>query len=290
MNCHGHFIKRVIENHNHDILNDYELDHIFYKTDILVKKTFDDDQLKKISEADVLIIQYIKKDRGMLKHTYIIDNLIKEDAKFLLVPHYTFSGYFYDNNLIDNVIDNSDNIKSSSDIDKLIESNYNFEKDNVIDYLNSELEHIRELDMLGDLNLFDFVKDNYKKYRLFQNRPHPNNLFISEMTNQILLLLGYDRLQGEINNNILVSNHVGIIFDDVREILNLEFDNQILYHNNKISLNEYFKIIFHENLGIVLPDELLKGIDKKFFKKRVFIYQIGYNTLPKILEIIRETS
>jgi hypothetical protein len=57
-----------------------------------------------IKNADILILQYIRDEvfkrqpnfekyykRGIINHEYIIDNLKKENAQVILIPHYTYN-------------------------------------------------------------------------------------------------------------------------------------------------------------------------------------------------------
>lgn len=218
MNCHGLHIKNILKK---SFLNlDYNISHISYVNKI-DNPIFNESELNLIKKADVLLIQYIKNDRGCINHNYIIKNLINKKAKYFICPHYTFSGYLYDN--MESLV--KPTIKSKSEIDILKES-MKFDKKKVLDFFNSELEHLKELDALGDFILYDFVKNNYKYNKVFENRGHPNIIFFYELVNQILKKLNYKSyVQSPLNNERLGDET--LIFDDLKNILKPEFDTTI---------------------------------------------------------------
>ena len=118
--------------------------------------------------------------------------------------------------------------------------------------------------------MFEFVKNNYKKHRLFQNRGHPNNLFFIELTNQLLQKLGYIKnLDGVYENVSNHSNQICVIYQPIKNILKLDFDCNIYSNDIFISISEYFKIInyktcFNEEIVNEL-NHLTRNIDKKYF-------------------------
>jgi len=237
MNCHASYIIKNIEYYNNNILNDYNIFHINYASGkYLIDNKLTDNDVNLIKEADILICQYIKNDRGMLNHYYI--KSIANTDKIYLIPHYTFSAYF--NDIIVEYI-----IKISKNTEQIISNinNLNIDNDKIINTLNYELNHIKELDKNSSVCMFEFVNNNYKKYRLFQNRGHPNNLFFIEITNQLLKILGYNKLDGIYENFSNHSNQVSIIFPEVKNILKLEFDCNIYSNHIFVSTIQYFQII-----------------------------------------------
>lgn len=94
-NCHGREIKKQLNHlpfvfdeiiiYNY-LLQGYIKDKLLY---------YDNDDLHKIKDADILIVQNVKNLRGKefigLDH---INTLIKPESKIIKIPHYTFTGYF----------------------------------------------------------------------------------------------------------------------------------------------------------------------------------------------------
>ncbi|ALH22910.1 UDP-N-acetylglucosamine 2-epimerase [Chrysochromulina ericina virus CeV-01B] len=222
MNCHGDHIKNILKK---SFLNlDYNISHISYVNKIK-NPIFSESELNLIKNADFLILQYIKNDRGCINHNYIIKNLINKEAKYFICPHYTFSGYLYDD--MEMLV--KPTIKSKSEIDILKES-MKFDKKKVLDFLNSELEHLKELDALGDFILYDFVKNNYKYNKVFENRGHPNIILFYELANQILKKLNYKSNIGFPYFNKRLGAET-LIFDDIKRILELKFNTHIQSKN-----------------------------------------------------------
>lgn len=308
MNCHGDYIRRILINSNNAILNDYNINYISY-VPLLKTNSFNDDQLNMIKNADLLIIQYILNDRGMLKHEYII-NIIKPTAKYFLIPHYTFGAYFYDQNIFGNSITNTVILECSNNNT----TQFNFARLNTIlksdimdvdivgcqTKLKNSFAHINELDKRSSVKMYDFVLINYKKIKLFENHAHPRGLFFVEMCNQLLTKLNYDKINSDFYDNFTMhGNQISLIYDQTKEILELEFDNQIISGENgfgldsfevSLSMEEYFKIILHKNFDIKLPinpnhKKAIETIGSVNFLEHVF-----GNTLKKYLDIIKSHS
>ena len=218
MNCHAGYIIRNIKRYNHKILDDYDIYHINYASGTyLIDHNLTNDDVELIKKADILIIQYIKNDRKMLNHNYI--QQIAETNNIFILPHYTFSGYFYEE-LTRKLINEN---KTISQIENAI-ANINIDEDTVLENLNSNLNNIKKLDELGCCNMFEYVKNNYKKKKLFQNRGHPNNLFFIELTNQLLQKLGYiENLDGIYENFSNHSNQICVIYQPIKKYIKVRF-------------------------------------------------------------------
>jgi hypothetical protein len=286
MNCHAGYIIRNIKRYNHKILNDYDIYHINYASGTyLIDQNLTNDDVELIKKADVLIIQYIKNDRGMLNHDYI--KQIAETNKIFILPHYRFSGYFYEELTLKLINEN----KTISQIENAT-ANINIDEDTVFENLKSNLNNIKKMDELGCCNMFEYVKNNYKKKRLFQNRAHPNNLFFIELTNQLLQKLGYiENLGGVYENFSNHSNQICVIYQPIKNILKLDFDCNIYSNDIFISISEYFKIInyktcFDEEIVNEL-NHLTRNIDKKYFGVPAFLNFFHKDLLMKTLELIR---
>lgn len=285
MNCHARYIIGNIKRYNHKILDDYNIYHINYaKGTYLIDYNLTNDDIELIKKANILIIQYIKHDRGMLNHDYI--KQIAKTNKIFILPHYTFSGYFYDEITINLINEN----KTISQIENAI-MKINIDEDKVIKNLDDNLSNIEKLDKLGCCNMLEYVNNNYKKFRLFQNRGHPNNLFFIELTNQLLNQIGYENLDGIFENFSNHSNHVCIIYPQIKNILKLEFDCNIYSNDIFVSTSEYFKII---NYKTCFNDEIVNklnyltiNIDKKYFETNYFLHFFNKNLLMNTIKLIR---
>lgn len=288
MNCHASYIIKNIEHYNNKILNDYNIFHINYASGkYLIDNKLTDNDINLIKEADILICQYIKNYRGMLNHDYI--KSIANTDKIYLIPHYTFSAYFNEE-IVEYIL------KTSKNTEQIISNinNLNIDNDKIINTLNNELNHIKELDKNSSVCMFEFVNNNYKKYRLFQNRAHPNNLFFIEIANQLLKILGYNKLDGVYENFSNHSNQVSIIFPEVKNTLKLEFDCNIYSNNIFVSTIQYFQIINYKycfKTEIVNKiNNLTKNIDEKYYDKSYFFNFLNSELLYNILILISDKS
>lgn len=289
MNCHGGYIIENIRRYKHKILDDYDIHYINYALGrYLIDYKLTNDDVELIKKADILIIQYIKNNRGMLNHNYI--KQIAETNNIFLLPHYTFNGYFNDKLTFKLINEN----KTISQIENAI-ANINIDEAEVLENLNNNLNNIKRQDKFGCCNMFKYVKNNYKKYRLFQNKGHPNNLFFIELTNQLLQKLGYnEKLDGVYENFSNHSNQMRVIYQPIKNILNLEFDCNIYSNDIFVSTSEYFKIINYKtcfNKEIVNElDHLTRDINKNYFGTPNFLHFFDKNLLTETLKLIREYS
>ena len=263
MNCHGGPIQRIFRHrYKNTLCDDYNIFHINYAphaSNLLKTKKFLPKHIELIKSADLLIVQFIENDRGELNHEYIIENLSKTD-KIIIIPHYRFSGYFYNEEKLNKLLENCYN---TNVIKKELQT-YVFDEKECINFLNNELEFIKELDKKSSINMYEYVKNNYKKYKLFNDRGHPSFSFFTEFVNQIIEQIN---LLVKTNYEIIVekhieeiypdNNHKDIIFNQTKEILNLQFDNKVYLSKQPISISHY----------ILLQNSFRKRINN--FKKKV---------------------
>lgn len=191
-----------------------------------------DDHKQIIQNCDLIILQYIKNDRKVIHHDYI-KSLLKNNAKIILIPHYTFSGYQFPYDLCnDKFIDEN---KNKLELEKYINNLFVNDKDKIIDHLNNELKHIKDLDKYSDIKCYRFVKNNYNKYLLFYSRRYPTYNFFHYIAQSILKLINIDE---DINAkwSSYASHFTGIIYPNVQKYLNLDF--QVRY-NYKCNILEY---------------------------------------------------
>lgn len=174
-NCHGGQIYKQLKssqnfnekyNVKHIALYDYLPGYVYSNNDDLILE-----HKELINNADLVILQYIKKNNiHIISHKYI-KSLLKNNAKIILIPHYTFSGYNFNYDIIN---DNFFNIeKTKEDLENYINNLFIDKKKEIIDNLNSELENIKILDTFSDIKCYDFIKDNYNKKQLFYSRSYP---------------------------------------------------------------------------------------------------------------------
>jgi hypothetical protein len=74
-----------------------------------------------------------------------------------------------------------------------------------------------------DIIISDYIKDNYKKYRLFNTMNHPSNILLNEMCKRILLKLGYQDLEFDKFLEEQLGDMIFPIYDSIQIGLKLEF-------------------------------------------------------------------
>lgn len=236
-NCHGGEITRQllsskIFNDIFDIkfipLYDYLPGYKYSQNEDLIKS---DKEI--ISECDLIILQYIKNDRKIIHHEYI-KTLTKKECQIIIIPHYTFSGYNYPHDIMnDNFIDKD---KPKDELETYINNLYTDDKEKILQHLSNELEHIRDLDLYSDIKCYDFIKNNYDKNLLFYSRSYPTYILFHYISEQILRILN-------INDNIkpvwssYAVHTLEPIYPNVKKYLELQFD--IPQFNFKCNLLEY---------------------------------------------------
>lgn len=142
--------------------------------------------------CDLLIRLSLRKNRGYLNFENI-KQYLKKECICIKIPQYTFSGYHYPYNFIDDK-----NIDEHKPLPFLKEYINNLLKDNLEDIDNNlvkELEHIKNLDKISDIKCYDFIKTNYKNIMLFNNRSYATYHLFHYIAQGILLKLSiYDQL------------------------------------------------------------------------------------------------
>jgi hypothetical protein len=229
-NCHGGQIRKQLEHlpfiFDEIIIYNYLLPG--YIKDMLLY--YDNNDLEKIKDADILIVQTVKNLRGKefigLDH---INTLIKPGSKIIKIPHYTFIGYFltFDNN------------------EKIDINTYGSEQE-IKENLENSLEKIKILDQLSDIKCYDFIKQNYKKVRLFHSKIYPTYHLFHFIAQEICKILGIDSNIMKKYSNYGNPNNL-IIFPNVQKYLELEFNIVDFCYN--CTQEEYMTICKNFNIN-----------------------------------------
>lgn len=168
---------------------------------------YDNDDLEKIKSADILIAQNVINLRGKefigIDH---IKNIIKPECILIKIPHYTFTGYFLD-------------FDNQATIDIYNYGNY----ENIMNNIDRSLQKIKNLDEKSDIKCYDFIKDNYKKMRLFHAKIYPTYHLFHFMAQEICKLLGFNSNIGKAYSAYANPKNE-IIFPNVKKYLGLEFN------------------------------------------------------------------
>jgi hypothetical protein len=184
MNCHGVFINYwLVKN------GIFEQDEILKVAlhRLLDQETLPENVKEYAGECDVMILQYIKTNRGELNHDFVTQ-LKKPSCNVILIPHYTCEIYRYN----DIPFRYYEEIHDDNVTDYLCDSNI------IADFFKS----IQEKDGTGNVKMESFVRSNFDKKILFNDRNHPNALFFHEMVQQISKILKRTSLSHQKHNKV----------------------------------------------------------------------------------------
>ena len=140
--------------------------------DLLSEQILPENIKEFAKKCDIMIIQYIKTDRGELNHTFLKN--LNKNAKCIIIPHYTSEIYHYENFHICNHYE---------EICSLKQNYINKEK------IESCINNIIEKDKHSDIKMAEFFKNNFDKNILFIDKYHPTGFIFYEMVRQISLVL-----------------------------------------------------------------------------------------------------
>ena len=271
-NCHASAMRKQLSSSS-EFKKNYKIDIVqiyHYIPQRYDKKVFPDNVIKLLNNADVLIVQQMRSDRGWLNTENTI-KLVKKKCKIIKIPHYTFSGYWYPYTPIND--SNFDINKSKEELHKYVNNLLMDKPKEIKNFLNDELNHIKELDKLSDIKMYDFVKNNYMKDRLFFSRRYPQSAFFFPMCEEILKILKIkDDMKPFFSGYAAKENYP--ILPAVHKILNLKFRPHM---NNRRGINEPCNIVeyfvlakkikkYPFRLGGPIPNKLKDIINSKKYR------------------------
>ena len=255
--CHGAEILKYLLKHmnlNKEFKIVYINLNLYVSTNQIFtdNKQLDNKHIDILKDTYILILQVIETDRGFLNNDEII-KYCKKDCNIIKIPHYRNSIYEYKtiegftnkwdlilNWKLPNKIKDINNIDETINIIKNeidITNNFPYNKEELEKHMNFKLNEFEKIDSLSDIKMLDYYKNNYKKYRLFKGRGYPSSLFFYELSNRILIKLGY-----EPNNDFIdlyfAENTSEPIMDYWYKFCNFTFDNTY-YTTGHIDITDY---------------------------------------------------
>jgi hypothetical protein len=206
-----------------------------------------------IKEADIFLYQNYSNNDEKYNLKKILENSLKKDCIKLSFPSLhscnlifcydvfsptnyktitkekPFGDFFYG---ISNIIDESNKCDREYNINEIIEKskNYNFISDETIKYYNKRtFEFLESKCLTSDIpEIYNFIKTNFTKYRLWHNPNHPTGILLNELIKLIFFKLELHYYDNEENINVLnnsLSDWVMPIFPCVSMYYNFEFDS-----------------------------------------------------------------
>tara|TARA_B110001452_G_scaffold89105_1_gene73021 strand:- start:6364 stop:7254 length:891 start_codon:yes stop_codon:yes gene_type:complete len=274
-NCHGKNYSKYLKQNKllckyYNIKNISIVDYVDKESILYNNTELDDIHKKKIKNTDVLILQYIEKDRGFLNNINII-KMCKKDCIIIKIPHYRNSiyehklleGFTHQNKMtkewtLPQKINNINNVEQNIEIIKNeinIMNNCNYDKKILLNEFNNKYEEFKKIDNLSDIKMLDYYQNNYNKYRLFSGRGYPSSRFFYELTNRILIKLGFKPNTKFID--LYFAEHTTVPIPDYwYKFCNFTFDNKC-YAKGHIEITEYewYYILLLSNKRVVKKKE-----------------------------------
>jgi hypothetical protein len=211
-----------------------------------------DEHKHLIRNCDMIIMQYIKNNRKVIHQDYI-KSLLKPDCTSIILPHYSFSGYQYPYDIIND--DNINENKTKEYLNNYINNLFIDKSESIILHLDSELDHIKTLDNNSDIQCYQFIKDNYNKHLLFYSRSYPTYHLFYYIAQEILKKIGINDIIKPIWSSY-AAHCTDPVLPSVKKFLDLEFEVGFNYGCN---LLEYIICCKRNNTNSLLLKETKIG-------------------------------
>lgn len=205
--------------------------------------------LEVLRNVDLWIHEDIQDENGygyFLSDSFI-KPYIKESAIEIIIPHlfglgkllFPYSGSNKNNKTLSNSVDKNGMFPHSDNlIDMCVERGFSVEQ--IIEYCMSEnamseeevtenfklyMDKIRIREEQWDIKIYDFIKNNYKRRKLFFDVGHPTNVIFKYIAKSILEIL---KINDDIATTVQLDWHEVPVYPTVKKYLHLEWsENEI---------------------------------------------------------------
>ena len=282
-NCQGDAIKNIIKKYHSDkfiVKSYYNFVH-FKKNKPIPCSAF--------SKADIFIYQRYSSKKHDCKYDIdnILKNILKPECIKVCIPFLYFEAmfsyntdfslinkknkkFFYGIDFIDNKMMSLDiTLFTEDDKNNLIESIYSeFISDDAIPesqikyYYDKSFGFLKYKIMNSDMpNLMEFIKDNFKKTRLWSNPNHPTGKLLIELVKSTLTILNLEYVEIDedtLNLHDQFNDWTMPLFPCVKKYYGMEFEDycssseDVSIINNKTFITKYINDIFFDS---DVPDE-----------------------------------
>lgn len=257
MNCYGDQIKYYL-NSLTNVLDKFK------SIDVITtyQNLENDHVLNSFKTCDYLICNNIKSYPHLSPEQ--IRKIVKPTCKIIIIEYFRFNGFHplqymtHTNNLLW-IYD--DSFKNTDSYEQYV--NYLVDPEIITQRFDQALVKLKYMDEMSDIKVYDFFVENYKQKLLFRDPNHVTDYFMKHIIKQLL-----PKLDLEVDNKIVdgISElyvygfkfRYTPILNCVKETLSLDFDDSMInFFNNKISREDFYKIIIHDK------DQNMKTIEQK---------------------------
>lgn len=265
-NCIGHVIQTMFENHPFT-KDKFNISH-FSNYENLPKTNMDDNHKQLLQNCDIFIYQPMNRNYDYSEYNidYVINHL-KNDCRVIRVNYYRTRAFWYECNYIPyhsygnysfhtvfGLFKDFINIKNINNKEDVINftNNIKIDKEELINFFESEVEKFKILDEKSDVKMYNFFKLNYKDNLLFFDPFHPTNIFVYEIFRQIIKQIfdhelpekDLDFLNDPKVKDIEMTQWTIPILPFIKTILKLNYDDIIpCFHHNthpkRLLMNTY---------------------------------------------------
>lgn len=235
-----------------------------------------------LKSADLLLSQDIKKNNKLgyqLSYEYI-SNHISSSCKVLMLPNLVGFGEMFFPMMQENAwgynMDKSSGVflfnkdmvleeawencasKSIIAIRDYINS-YIFDKDMIKQLFEKNIESIQDRERNWSIKVSDFILNNYKKARMFNDYVHPSVLIMRKICKDLYDLLNIVDVDLEtVDDNVFWIGMDMYTYPQIAEILELEWKSDFFksryFEGELVGVNNYLKEYFWISKGILLED------------------------------------
>lgn len=158
--------------------------------------------------------------------------------------HYDYTPFSYGDSWLNACLDKGMDIQ---DIMDTIDRGPVYKRDFVLRYMEGEWKRLKFQEKESDFRICEYIQTNFRKFRLFRNEAHMENVVIYQYVMQVLHLLGYTESVPEVTEPLMkcsqhfiypgVANALGLEWDVRKEILELYTYNGW----KQVTLEEYIR-------------------------------------------------
>ncbi|HHP7229967.1 MAG TPA: WcbI family polysaccharide biosynthesis putative acetyltransferase [Xenococcaceae cyanobacterium] len=259
-NCQIEPLREILKS-SFDFTNNYQF--IDLKPVHLLTKHDLKDLENKIAETDLLIHQLVSDDYQGIKElgTNYLRSRLAPNARAIAIPGAYFTGYHpaiislkdADGNKITEPCDYHDvNLlylfdrgKTVTEVVDLIQQNNFYQPKYVLDNLAATLKELRLRETELDINISNFISENYQRQKLFHTINHPGITLLSYLANRLL-----EFLELPVNNNSLQTEVLDFtifpIYPAVAKALALDFriNSQYCIKGEFLTLTQAVELFF----------------------------------------------
>ena len=219
-----------------------------------------------LSKLDILIYQPIRESGIGIHLKYILDNINISRVKTVSLTYLYCNWYWlFDPKSLD-ILNKYKNLDiKREDIHNILT---NFNGEILINRMEESFKIFEEKEKNVDIKILNYIKQNYKKQRLFFNKNHVTKNVIIYILNELLKILKIDiKLPNTYDLGVYYSYTFQPISSYVKNILELEFDEDTI--GDEFYINYFYDYITNKDLNYLINKYDLNTNPDIFIKDRL---------------------